>query len=238
MNYAFIPPILVVLSLTFIIIFLFKKSKKIAEIEDAQPALSELSEKKGFSQKIRKSFEKINMQETKHGLLALLEKIVGRIRHTFLKMEVIFGNWVQSLRKKRNGKSMETKERTKEMEIMDKIKDYKFENLKKEVPESPMISIKNSPEIETEKIFKPIISEKVVKPKIQTEIKSRLEELLIERVASNPRDIEAYERLGEYYLEMESLEFAKECFKQILKLNPSNRNAKYKIRRLENLLSK
>jgi cytochrome c-type biogenesis protein CcmH/NrfG len=93
-------------------------------------------------------------------------------------------------------------------------------------------------EWEGEKIVKPIISEKVVKPRIQTEIKSRLEELLIERVASNPRDIEAYERLGEYYLEMESFEFAKECYKQILKLNPSNRNAKYKIRRLENLLSK
>jgi len=237
MNYALIPPILVVLSLTAIIIFLFKKSKKVSEIKDVQSALSELGEKKGFSGKIRKSFEKINMQETKHGLLALLEKVVGRIRNTFLKMEVIFGNWVQSLRKKRNGELMEIKEQTKEMEIIDKIKDYKFENLKKGVYKSPTISINNS-EIETEKTFKPIISEKVVKPKIQAEIRSRLEELLIERVASNPRDIEAYERLGEYYLEMESFEFAKECFKQILKLNPSNRNAKYKIRRLENLLSK
>lgn len=237
MNYSLIPPILVILSLAALIVFLFKKSRKVSEIKEAQPVSSGLDGKKGFSQKIRKSFEKINMQETKHGFLSFLEKTVGKIRNAFLKMEVIFGGWVQSLRKKRNKDLVETKEQAKETEIMDKIKDYKFENLKNSVPLSRPVPMVNK-EWEGEKIVKPIISEKVVKPRIQTEIRSRLEELLIERVASNPRDIEAYERLGEYYLEMESFEFAKECYKQILKLNPSNRNAKYKIRRLENLLSK
>jgi hypothetical protein len=226
-----------VLSLAAIIAFLFKKSKKVSEIKEAQSLPAGLDEEKGFSKKIRKSFEKINLRETKHGFLTFLEKIVGKIRNAFLKMEVVFGGWVQSLRKKRNKELIKTKEQTKEAEIMGKIKDYKFEDLKKDVSLSRPVSMINK-ESEEEKIIKPIISEKVVKPRIQTEIRSRLEELLIERVASNPRDIEAYERLGEYYLEMESFEFAKECFKQILKLNPANRNAKYKIRRLENLLSK
>lgn len=237
MNYSFIPPVLVVLSLAAIIVFLFKKSQKISEIEDIRPLSSGLNERKGFSQKIRKSLEKINLQKTRSGMLTFLEKRVSNIRSAFLKMEVIFGGWVQSLRKKRNKELIETKEQAEEKEIMSKIKEYKFADLKKYASQPQKASMMNEG-IEVEKIFKPIISEKVVKPKIQTEIKSRLEELLIERVASNPRDIEAYERLGEYYLEMESLEFAKECFKQILKLNPSNRNAKYKIRRLENLLSK
>jgi tetratricopeptide (TPR) repeat protein len=237
MNYSLIPPVLVVLSLAAIIVFLFKKSKKVSEIKEAPTSSAELVEEKGLSKKIRKSFEKINLRETKHGLLTFLEKTVGRIRNAFLKMEVIFGGWVQSLRKKRNRELVETKEQAKEIEIMDKIKDYKFKNLKKDTPQFQPISMMNK-ELEEEKTFKPIISEKIVKPRIQVEMKSRLEELLIERVASNPRDTEAYERLGEYYLEMESFEFAKECFKQILKLNPANRNAKYKIRRLENLLSK
>lgn len=237
MNYSIIPPMLVVLSLVAIIAFLFKKSKKVSEIKEVQSLPAGLDEEKGFSKKIRKSFEKINLRETKHGFLTFLEKIVGKIRNAFLKMEVVFGGWVQSLRKKRNKELIKTKEQAKEAEIMDKIKDYKFEDLKKDVPLSRPVSMINK-ELEEEKIIKPIISEKVVKPRIQSEIKSRLEELLIERVASNPRDIEAYERLGEYYLEMESFEFAKECYKQILKLNPANRNAKYKIRRLENLLSK
>jgi len=39
--------------------------------------------------------------------------------------------------------------------------------------------------------------------------------------------------LGEYYMEIKSYTDAKECLKQVLKLNPSDRNAKYKMRRLE-----
>ena len=237
MDYSLIPPIAVILSLAAIIVFLFKKSPKVSEIKEIQPLSVKSAGEKNFSGKNRRIFRKINLQETKRRLLAFLEKRVGNIRNIFLKMEVVFGGWVQSLRKKRNKESIEIKKQAEETEIMDKIKKYKFENLKKDTPQSPPVSKLNK-KSETEKTFKPIISEKIVKPGIQTEIRSRLEELLIERVASNPRDIEAYERLGEYYLEMESFEFAKECFKQILKLNPTNRNARYKIRRLENLLSK
>ena len=80
-----------------------------------------------------------------------------------------------------------------------------------------------------------MVSEKVAKPK--TEIKDRLEELLIERIAANPKDIEAYERLGQYYMEIENYEFGKECFKQVVKLSPTNRNAKYALKKLERLLS-
>ena len=94
----------------------------------------------------------------------------------------------------------------------------------------------SEPGIESEeKPVKPMVSEKVATPK--TEIRDRLEELLIERIAANPKDIEAYERLGEYYLEIENFEFAKECFKQVIRLNPSNRNVRYKMKKLERLLS-
>lgn len=68
--------------------------------------------------------------------------------------------------------------------------------------------------------------------------KTHLEEALIERIAANPRDIEAYERLGDYYLERDSLADAKECYRQVLKLSPVNRLVKIKIRRLERLLEK
>lgn len=89
--------------------------------------------------------------------------------------------------------------------------------------------------IEEEKIIRPIISDKIVQPK-KAEIKDRLEELLIERIAVNPKDIEAYERLGQYYMEIKSHSDAKECFRQVIRLDPGNRNAKYKLKRLETLL--
>ncbi len=87
-----------------------------------------------------------------------------------------------------------------------------------------------------EKIIKPIISEKVVRPH-RAEMKDRLEELLIERIAANPKDLEAYERLGQYYMEIKGYSDAKECFKQVIKLDPGNRNAKYRLNRLETLLA-
>jgi cytochrome c-type biogenesis protein CcmH/NrfG len=90
------------------------------------------------------------------------------------------------------------------------------------------------PRIE-EASIEPMVSKEAVKPR--TEMKDRLEELLIERIAANPKDVEAYERLGQYYMEIENYEFAKECFKQIVKLNPLNRNAKYTLKKLERLLS-
>lgn len=68
--------------------------------------------------------------------------------------------------------------------------------------------------------------------------KDQLEDILVERIALNPRDIEAYERLGDYYLEQGTLTDAKECYRQVLKLSPAYRLVKIKIRRLERLLEK
>ncbi len=68
--------------------------------------------------------------------------------------------------------------------------------------------------------------------------KNQLEDILVERISMNPRDIEAYERLGDYYLEQSNLVDAKECYRQVLKLSPAYRLVKIKIRRLERLLEK
>jgi hypothetical protein len=68
--------------------------------------------------------------------------------------------------------------------------------------------------------------------------KEQLEDILVERISINPRDIEAYERLGDYYLEQENMVDAKECYRQVLKLSPAYRLVKIKIRRLERLLEK
>lgn len=68
--------------------------------------------------------------------------------------------------------------------------------------------------------------------------KEQLEDILVERISLNPRDIEAYERLGDYYLEQGTLVDAKECYRQVLKLSPAYRLVKIKIRRLERLLEK
>lgn len=78
-------------------------------------------------------------------------------------------------------------------------------------------------------------------PAVSPEVPSRkdqMEDILVERISMNPRDIEAYERLGDYYLEQKNLVDAKECYRQVLKLSPAYRLVKIKIRRLERLLEK
>ena len=81
---------------------------------------------------------------------------------------------------------------------------------------------------------------KAVQPKVEKKVvkKDLFEKILIDRIASNPKDIEAYERLGEYYLEIESWNYAKECFKQVIKLNPRNIGARSRMRKLERILSR
>ncbi len=93
---------------------------------------------------------------------------------------------------------------------------------------------------EAEKPLRPMISRRMTRPEIPGQIKeekkSQLEEILIERIAANPRDIEAYERLGDYYLDQSNLQDAKECYRQVLRLSPVHRLAKVKIRKLERML--
>ena len=76
-----------------------------------------------------------------------------------------------------------------------------------------------------------MISEEVVYPETKKEEteKEELENILIERIASDPRDIEAYERLGDYYVGQKNGRDARECYRQVLKLNPRNVSVKRKL---------
>lgn len=95
--------------------------------------------------------------------------------------------------------------------------------------------------------MRPTVSQQVMQPEVviteedpveeeTVETKDQLEDILVERIAANPRDLEAYERLGEYYMEQGNVQDAKECYRQVLRLSPVHRLAKIKIRRLEKML--
>ena len=252
MLYSIIPPILIVISLAGIIVFLMKKSDKVSRLS-IEEIIREEEERKimmedaGFFQKITLKIKGAKRDDFKHVILALLEKITRKSRVVFLKLESKFGGWSANIREKRKArteKRMLAENPGKGESTIQKLKEYKPERKpawpeKKEEAEIEMkkaVFEKSAPnKIEEEKIIKPIISEKVARPH-KAEMKDRLEELLIERIAANPRDLEAYERLGQYYMEIKSYADAKECFKQVIKLDPGNRNAKYRLKRLESLL--
>lgn len=253
MLYSIIPPILIIISLAGIIVFLVKKSDKVSRLS-IEEIIREEEERKimmedaGFLQKISLKIKGVKWDDFKHALLALLEKITRKSRVIFLKLESKCGGWSANIREKRKARTerkMHLEKSGKAEGIFQKIKEYKperkveqLETKEQEEKEimKPVFERREFKKIEdSEKIIKPIISERVAQPR-KTEMKDRLEELLIERIAANPKDLEAYERLGQYYMEIRGYADAKECFKQVIKLNPGNRNAKYRLKRLENLL--
>lgn len=62
------------------------------------------------------------------------------------------------------------------------------------------------------------------------------EEDFISSIAKNPKDFSAYEKLGDYYMDNGNIKDAKECYRQVLRLSPANSEVKMKIRRLEKML--
>jgi len=84
----------------------------------------------------------------------------------------------------------------------------------------------------------PMLRDRIAKPEKKKEMNLRdaYEETLIERIAEDPRDIGAYESLGDFYLNRKNFEDAQECYRQILKLNPAHRGARVRLERLEKIL--
>ena len=75
-----------------------------------------------------------------------------------------------------------------------------------------------------------MVSKEVVYPE---ERKDELESILVERIATDPRDIEAYERLGDYYVSQGNKDDAEACYKQVLKLNPQSLSVRNKLSRFK-----
>jgi tetratricopeptide (TPR) repeat protein len=224
-----------------------KKSAEVADLPEDVVLEHEKNNQKEGARQAAGLLGKIKWDDVKHILLLILEKVVRKSRMLFLKLESKFDSWSKHLRSKkvsRGRKSTELFESEKEGDIMNRLANYEFKNYdeptfvrptRKEVAQD----VEEEVVIEEDRsqINRPVASRNVSETKKPVEIRDRLEELLIERIAINPKDTEAYERLGEYYMEIESWTDAKECFKQVIKLDSKNRNAKYKIRRLENILA-
>lgn len=245
MFYLIIPPVVIVVSLA-LILYLF--SKKGAELAERKEILGKnnLTADGVVNQKGRSAL----LAKLSNFWLKFLEKFIQRTKVLFLKFHNFSDKLVKSLKEKRK-KNGEAK---KEVEaVVEKKAEVSAGTLEKIIRRPEVISARKIKVAEfgkEERPVAPIISEKVTQPEprfFRTEMPSEVtapraeekkeyEQLLIERIAGNPKDIEAYERLGNYYFEQKSFQDAKECFKQVLRLSPINRQARAKMRKLERIL--
>lgn len=89
--------------------------------------------------------------------------------------------------------------------------------------------------------LEPVLKKTVAHPDRESrriQEKNPREEQLIASIAENPRDTTAYEELGDLYLAARNMQDAKACYRQVLKLHPTNRAVKLKIRKVERFFEK
>jgi len=132
-----------------------------------------------------------------------------------------------------NVENVEVDEKKSPMDVVkgEKISRFRGFFRKKEKEQEEILEKEFSVPQEVQEEEKVMVSEKVAYP--EEERKDELENILVERIASDPRDIEAYERLGDYYVSQGNRNDAEACYKQVLKLNPQSLSVRNKLSRFK-----
>ncbi|KKQ53605.1 MAG: hypothetical protein US70_C0001G0009 [Parcubacteria group bacterium GW2011_GWD2_38_11] len=216
LNYI-LPPIIIVVSISILIMFLFRKAAQIPAGEFIADEQKRESEK-----------NTVKMMSTMGQFgLKILERMMHHSKLLSLKFHNVSNVWFQTIREKRQ-RNVQIQKEIQEQKIVriDEVENF-VENI------APKNNVTSLPE---KQALRPMVRETVTMPQQKrTKEKNKLEEALIKRIAINPRDIEAYERLGDYYLESENFQDSLECFRQVLKLSPVHHKARLRIRRLERM---
>jgi tetratricopeptide (TPR) repeat protein len=208
-----IPPIVIVLSLAALIFFLFRKSAEISE---------ELILKEKRNEFRSNQIEKQKLFRFTQLILKISEKIMQRFKLFSLRFYNKTDNWFHSIKEKRENRiSNAPRPEKEEMKIgVDNIS-VRRDTVRIE---------------ETEIEIEPMVSKEAVHPDSRIQVRNEFEKALIERIAFNPKDIEAYERLGDYYIEIGNFNDSLACFEEVLKLSPGSRRAKIKTKRLQKIV--
>lgn len=232
MLHLIIPPIIIIASAVLLLLFISRKVSILSEEDNKKLE----SESRGeITRKIRKfGFSKVSKLS-----LNFLEIATQRFKIIFLKSYNVFDGWLHSI-KKRKERDLGTGQKRADKRVFRRIIPQKGKIRKNlffgKSSKSRTINEGRGEEI-MKKESRPMISREITQPEFLPVIKNKFEEILIKRIATNPRDLEAYERLGDYYIEQGNVEDALECYRQVLKLNPVNYKAKIKTKKLEKISS-
>lgn len=230
--YLIIPPVVIVLSLSILLVLISRKSQKIlAEKEKTEGGDYGENQKEGVLKRGAGKFGQF--------LLRISEKAAISFKVFSLRVHNLLEKWLRYIKEKRAGSRKNiSKEESNGVDF-----DATEEKISlKEVAVEKIEEKKSSSEVSIpvggrKTIRRPMIRKTAVYPETpKIERKDELENILIERIASDPRDVEAYERLGDYYYGRRNIKDAIDCYKQVLKLSPVNRAVKIKLGRIGKML--
>jgi tetratricopeptide (TPR) repeat protein len=233
MYWIYLSPIILVAALAGLVIIIGKKSAALKKTKS-------FHEKAAISDGQTRSW-KDRLKSIGKVILHLTEKILVLARISFKKIEHVSSNWALKLKAKRSGRkvediSLENASLEEKLGISeDSVKIVQETTEKDELfagldQGGEKITYVNSEVISRRKIQdEPVVilkKEPLPEDKVQ-------EAALIYRIAENPKDIEAYREIGDYYMGIGNIKDAKESFKMVLKLRPRDLKAKSSLREIE-----
>ena len=249
MWYLILPPVVVVLCLSFLLWYLSRKG--------ADPAIAE---KMSLLEQTEGKADKASFLRTKEFLLRILEKTTQKFKIRSLQMHNALNDWAQSIKARRmkvqesvllqqpEKKSIASRigfrARLRKMtHLEDKYVStgliHEEHDPKRKDLATPQANFVSNLPMDSQVYERPMVSETAAEPEVKRKrvYDVSREDALVARIAANPKDFMAYEELGDQYLEAGNIKDAKECYRQVLKLSPVQRLVKVKIRRLERLFS-
>jgi len=233
MFWIYLSPIILVAALAGLVIIIGKKSAALKKEGFFQAKSAFSDDKKRNWKEWMKSIGKTTLH--------LIEKILVLTKISFKKIEQVSSGWAIRLKAKRSGR---------------KVEDVSLEKISlEEKLGAPEANVKIVPEMtesndiyagldQGEEKITYVNSEVISRRKIQEEPVAILkkeplpenkvqEAALIYRIAENPKDLEAYREIGDYYMGIGNIKDAKESFKMVLKLRPRDLKAKSSLREIE-----
>lgn len=239
MWYLIVPPIVVVASLAFLLWYLSRKS--------ADPAIAERVSH------LEQTETPVSFSRTKTFFLKALEKTMQRSKVVSLQAHNALNDRLQAVRHRRQAiaesvasQEAETEERPVErQDDQIRVSEQGVASVRvvsqDDILAAPIVRQRRA--TDEGHVFhaeRPMVSETAAEPETRKRRITRSdtrEADLIGSIAADPKNFVAYEALGDYYLEIENAKDAKECYRQVLRLSPTHRMVKIKIRRLEKLLT-
>jgi hypothetical protein len=226
MFWIYVPPIVLVIALASLAVMLGRKSAALKTDQSFQAQPGEPAGKVGWRNRLNSMGRKT---------LHILEKILDFSKVAFKKTEQMFSIWAAKLRARRKGKNFEEiisgnfpKEPNK-ASILEELE--KNEDMSSNLTQTneDVRQIRNDVVVRRRIVEEPvIIQKKELLPEDRVQ-----EAALVYRIAENPKDIEAYREIGDYYMGIGNIKDAKESFKMVLKLRPRDLKAKSSLREIE-----
>lgn len=228
MFWIYIPPIILIGALAALVFILGRKKSDLKRVG------AFVSREKAGEEKPSDWKSRLNSLGKKS--LHLLEITLNGLKNAFKKTEQVVSGWAARLRARRSGKKLPVAPKD---DFLAKIGEEENAIRKIEDANEPLVSWNEEAESAKQMgnevvVRKKIAEEPVLVPKKEPLAEDKVREAaLIWRIAENPKDLEAYREIGDYYLGTGNIKDAKEAFKMVLKLRPRDLKAKSSLREIE-----